>query len=86
MVERLNRVAAPVVRQGPFAIGVLVVDRLLQRGRQVVWEHWFKRHPLFEELRPAPRLDIARTIYFLAEEAPYITGQNIAVDGGQSLL
>ncbi|MEE2729342.1 MAG: pteridine reductase [Pseudomonadota bacterium] len=30
--------------------------------------------------------DIARTIYFLAEDAPYITGQDIAVDGGQSLL
>ena len=29
--------------------------------------------------------DIARTVYFLAEEAPYITGQNIAVDGGRSL-
>lgn len=29
--------------------------------------------------------DIARTIYFLAENAPFITGQIIAVDGGQSL-
>lgn len=29
--------------------------------------------------------DIARTVYFLAEDAPYITGQNIAVDGGRSL-
>lgn len=30
--------------------------------------------------------DIARTLYFLAEEAPYITGQDIAVDGGRSLM
>jgi pteridine reductase len=29
--------------------------------------------------------DIARTIRFLLEEAPYITGQIIAVDGGRSL-
>lgn len=29
--------------------------------------------------------DIARTIYFLAENAPFITGQIIAVDGGYSL-
>ena len=26
--------------------------------------------------------DIAKTIYFLLEQSPYITGQNIAVDGG----
>ena len=29
--------------------------------------------------------DIARTVYFLAAEAPYITGQVIAVDGGRSI-
>ena len=29
--------------------------------------------------------DIARTALFLATEAPYITGQVIAVDGGRSL-
>lgn len=35
--------------------------------------------------RLGSELDIARTVYFLAEEAPYITGQDIAVDGGRSL-
>jgi pteridine reductase len=29
--------------------------------------------------------DIARTAYFLVAEAPYVTGQVIAVDGGRSL-
>ena len=29
--------------------------------------------------------DIARTIYFLLEQSPYITGQNINVDGGRRL-
>jgi pteridine reductase len=31
--------------------------------------------------RPA---DIARTVRFLAFDAPYVTGQVIAVDGGRS--
>jgi len=29
--------------------------------------------------------DIARTALFLAKDAPYITGQIIAVDGGRSI-
>jgi pteridine reductase len=29
--------------------------------------------------------DIAKTIYFLLEQSPYITGQNINVDGGRRL-
>jgi pteridine reductase len=29
--------------------------------------------------------DIARTVLFLAKDAPYITGQIIAVDGGRSI-
>ena len=30
-------------------------------------------------------LDIARTVLFLAKDAPYVTGQIIAVDGGRSI-
>ncbi len=30
-------------------------------------------------------LDIAKAVYFLLEESPYITGQNINVDGGRRL-
>jgi pteridine reductase len=29
--------------------------------------------------------DIARTVRFLIEDAPYVTGQVIAVDGGRSI-
>jgi pteridine reductase len=29
--------------------------------------------------------DVARTALFLAKDAPYITGQIIAVDGGRSI-
>ena len=30
--------------------------------------------------------DIAKTVRFLAEDAPYISGQIIAVDGGRSVV
>jgi pteridine reductase len=35
--------------------------------------------------RPGSPEDIARTAYFFAAEAPYVTGQVIAVDGGRGL-
>jgi pteridine reductase len=35
--------------------------------------------------RPGQPIDIAKTILFLAQDADYITGQIIAVDGGRSL-
>jgi len=35
--------------------------------------------------RPGSPEDIARTAYFFAAEAPYVTGQVIAVDGGRSV-
>mgnify|MGYP000574945275 FL=1 len=35
--------------------------------------------------RPGEPIDIAKTILFLANDANYITGQVIAVDGGRSL-
>jgi len=35
--------------------------------------------------RPGSPRDIARTALFLARDAPYITGQIIAVDGGRGI-
>ena len=35
--------------------------------------------------RPGTPGDIARTVAFLLFDAPYITGQVLAVDGGRSL-
>jgi len=35
--------------------------------------------------RPGEPADIARTVVFLVRDAPYITGQIIAVDGGRSI-
>ena len=41
------------------------------------------RHTLLQ--REGDPQDIARTVRFLIEDAPYITGQIIAVDGGRSV-
>jgi pteridine reductase len=35
--------------------------------------------------RPGSPSDVARTALFLASDAPYVTGQVIAVDGGRSI-
>ena len=36
--------------------------------------------------RPGTPADIAQTVLFLADHAPYVTGQILAVDGGRSLF
>jgi pteridine reductase len=45
--------------------------------REIIAKTALKRHG-------TPR-DVARTVLFLAKDAPYITGQIIAVDGGRSI-
>jgi pteridine reductase len=35
--------------------------------------------------RPGSPTDIARTVLFFAAEAPFVTGQILAVDGGRSI-
>jgi pteridine reductase len=45
--------------------------------RDIFYKRALKRHG-------TPQ-DIARTALFLARDAPYITGQIIAVDGGRSI-
>jgi pteridine reductase len=35
--------------------------------------------------RPGSAVDVARTCLFFAAEAPYVTGQVLAVDGGRSI-
>jgi pteridine reductase len=35
--------------------------------------------------RPGTPQDVARAVLFLAKDAPYVTGQIIAVDGGRSI-
>jgi pteridine reductase len=58
----------------------------------VLWPEQDIDEPLKREIvgktalqRPGSPSDVARTALFLARDAPYITGQIIAVDGGRSI-
>ena len=73
---------APQVRVNAIAPGVIVWPENEEWGdearrRQIIAHTLLKR-----EGEPD---DIARTVKFLLNDAPYITGQIIAVDGGRSI-
>ncbi len=83
MTRSLAKALAPAVRVNAVSPGVMLWpegdhDPSAGEKQEIV-----EKIPL---QRMGTELDIARTVYFLAEDAPYITGQNIAVDGGRSLL
>lgn len=77
----LAKELAPEVRVNGIAPGAI-----LWPGNQVMTADVQKK--ILQDI-PLQKLgepqDIARTIAFLLEDAPYITGQIIAVDGGRSL-
>jgi pteridine reductase len=80
MTQSLARELAPAVRVNGIAPGA------------ILWPSTASNLALQEKVLagiPLQRLgetaDIANTIAFLLEDAPYITGQIIAVDGGRSL-
>ncbi len=80
MTQSLARELAPAVRVNGIAPGAILwpstgINTTMQ-------EKVLAGIPLQRLGEPS---DIARTIAFLLEEAPYITGQIIAVDGGRSL-
>jgi pteridine reductase len=78
----LAKALAPAVRVNAISPGAMLWPEgdhsLSQQQKQKVLEG-------IPMGRPGGAEDIARTVYFLAEDAPYITGQDIAVDGGRSL-
>lgn len=81
MTLSLAKALAPTVRVNGVAPGaILWPDQ---------WEISSPEQQATLSRTPMQRLgtpeDIARTIYFLAENAPFITGQIVGVDGGQSL-
>lgn len=80
MTRSLALELAPEVRVNGIAPGAILWPSTLPE--QSVQEKVLAGIPLGRLGEPA---DIARTITFLLEEAPYITGQIIAVDGGRSL-
>ncbi len=80
LTRSLARELGPDIRVNGIAPGPVMwperpVDDALKR--EIVAKTALKRHG-------TPQ-DIARTALFLAQDAPYITGQIIAVDGGRSI-
>ena len=80
LTRSLARELGPEIRVNGIAPGpVLWPERAVEEAlkREIIAKTALKRHGT-----PG---DIARTALFLAADAPYITGQIIAVDGGRSI-
>ncbi|MBN8429278.1 pteridine reductase [Microbulbifer salipaludis] len=80
MTKSLARELAPAVRVNGVAPGAILWPEHESEGYNK--EQILARIPMQRSGDPS---DIARTVRFLAADAPYITGQVIAVDGGRSL-
>jgi pteridine reductase len=82
LTRALARELAPEVRVNAIAPGPVMWPEAAaalsaERQRDIIERTLLKRHG-------SPG-DIARTVRFFATEAPYITGQILAVDGGRSV-
>jgi pteridine reductase len=80
LTRALARDLGPEIRVNGIAPGPVLwpeVDMEAELKREIIDKTALKRHG-------TPQ-DIARTALFLAKDAPYITGQIIAVDGGRSI-
>jgi pteridine reductase len=80
LTRSLARELGPEIRVNGIAPGPVLwpengINDALKR--EIIERTALKRHGSPE--------DIARTALFLAKDAPYITGQIIAVDGGRSI-
>lgn len=81
MTRSLAKELAPDVRVNGVAPGaILWPERPMAAGEQEVV---VEQIPLGRIGRPE---DIARAVFYLADEAPYVTGQILSVDGGRSLF
>jgi len=80
LTRSLAKDLAPEVRVNGVSPGAILwpEDGMTEKVEQVI----IKQVPLKRVGEPA---DIAKTILFLVKDAPYITGQIIAVDGGRSV-
>lgn len=82
LTKALAQELAPHVRVNAVAPGVIIWP---EEGG---WEDESRRRQIVEHTllkREGEPDDIARTVQFLISNAPYITGQVIAVDGGRSI-
>jgi len=80
LTRSLAKDLAPEIRVNGVSPGAILwpADGMPEKVEQAI----IKQVPLKRVGEPA---DIARTILFLVKDAPYITGQIIAVDGGRSV-
>jgi len=81
MTLSLARALAPKVRVNGVAPGH-ILDPSYGELNEAEQQALLARTPMQRNGSPE---DIAKAIYFLAENAPFVTGQILAVDGGQSL-
>jgi pteridine reductase len=83
LTESLAREAAPEVRVNGIAPGAILWPDPNAATGATDQQEILAKVPLGRCGEPS---DIARTAWFLATEAPYISGQIIAVDGGRSVV
>ncbi len=79
LTRALARELAPEVRVNAVAPGPVMWPEPLDPGlkEQIISRTLLKR--------AGSALDVARAVLFFAQDAPYVTGQILAVDGGRSL-
>jgi pteridine reductase len=82
LTRSLARELAPDVRVNGISPGVILWPENDEPEDEERRERQLRRIPLGRQGNP---LDIAETALFLAERAPYVTGQIISVDGGRGL-
>jgi pteridine reductase len=82
LTKGLAQELAPHVRVNGVAPGVIVWPENEEWSSEEMRRKIIAHTLLKREGEPE---DIARTVKFLLSEAPYITGQVIAVDGGRSI-
>ena len=82
LTRSLARELAPAVRVNGVSPGVILWPKSDDPEDDERRQRQLERVPLGSKGDPQ---DIAEAVLFLAERAPYITGQIIAVDGGRSL-
>ncbi len=82
LTKSLARELAPEVRVNGIAPGVIIWPEDAAELADNDKQHILKQVPLGHVGEAA---DIAKTVVFFVQDAPYITGQILAVDGGRSI-
>jgi pteridine reductase len=82
MTRSLAKELAPEIRVNGIAPGAILWPQDQASLSELTRATIIRQIPLKREGAPE---DIARTVNFLIQEAPYINGQILAVDGGRSL-